>query len=555
MPETRSARRAEIKMNKIESGDIPESLRFAARNVVSYGDTDIFPYPFETRLLQDNENEVVNFFKEVDKNVESAMNSYPPLNINCCSTVGYYGYRWATQIDPLWNVYFLGLVLSLSSKIERQRLPSDYVYSYRISLDGDRCSIYDLNVNWRRFQQDSLDACAESESIQNVVVCDIADFYTRIYHHRLENALHRIDEHKTTSKKIMSLAQNFSGTTSYGLPVGGAASRILSELVLDSVDRLLKVNNIKFKRFVDDYVLFCESKEAAHSALAFLSRKLMENEGLTLQKHKTNIMSKDEFVNVTKARLQGIDEDEGSPMRAKFMSLPIRYDPYSANADEQYEAVKESLKGFDLQGMLTSELQKSKIDQSFSRQLIRALSASSDNELSASFKVIANSLNDLYPIYTTIMQVAVSNWLRMDEDSKQNMREAVRSLIDNDSFMLKTDINVAYLIKLISKDRSAENEAILSQLYGKYPDSVLVRHLVTQVMTKWGVHYWLSDQKKAFPTMAARQRRIFIIASYFLGDEGHHWRQHNRKNFSDLELIYRDWAAARVTTQDLADAL
>jgi hypothetical protein len=353
----------------------------------------------------------------------------------------------------------------------------------------------------------------------------------------------------------MSLAQNFSGTTSYGLPVGGAASRILSELVLDSVDRILKVHNIKFKRFVDDYVLFCESKEAAHSALAFLSRKLMENEGLTLQKNKTNIMSKDEFVNITKARLKGVEEDEGSPMKAKFMSLPIRYDPYSANADEQYEAVKKSLEGFDLQGMLTSELQKSKIDQTFSRQLIRSLSASSDNELSASFKVIANRLNELYPVYTTILQVAISNWGRMEDEAKQNVRDAVRMLLETDSFILKTDINVAYLVRLISKDRSAENEAILAQLYGKYTDSGLVRHLVTQVMTKWGVHYWLSDLKKNFPTMDARQRRIYIISSYFLGDEGSHWRQHNKKNFSKLELLYRDWAAKRVTTKNLADAL
>lgn len=555
MPSIKAAQKAEVKLDKIKAGDLPQSLAFAARNVVNFGDTDIFPYTFESRLLQDAEKEVIGFFREVDKDLEAAMNSFPPLNINCCSTVGYYGYRWATQIDPLWNVYFLGLVLSLSSKIENQRLPANYVYSYRIDVNAEKCSIYDLNVNWRKFQQDSLDLCSESEAIHNVVVCDIADFYTRIYHHRLENALYRIDEHKTTTKKIMSLAQNFSGTTSYGLPVGGAASRILSELVLDSVDRLLKVNNIKFKRFVDDYVLFCASKENAHSALAFLSRKLMENEGLTLQKHKTNIMSKEEFVNVTKARLQGVDEDEGSPMKAKFMSLPIRYDPYSANADEQYEAVKESLKGFDLQGMLTSELQKSKIDQSFSRQLIRALSASSDDELSASFKVIAHSLNELYPIYTTIMQVVISNWFRLDEDSKQEVRDAVRSLISNESFMLKTDINVAYLVKLISRDRNAENEAILSQLYGQYSDSVLVRHLVTQVMAKWGVHYWLSDQKKAFPTMNARQRRTFIVASYFLGDEGSHWRQHNKKNFNDLEVLYRDWAAARVATNDLADAL
>lgn len=58
--------------------------------------------------------------------------------------------------------------------------------------------------------------------------------------------------------------------------------------------------------------------------------------------------------------MHGNDEDEESPMKAKFMSLPIRFDPYSANAIEEYEEIKESLKDFDLLAMLSSELQKSK---------------------------------------------------------------------------------------------------------------------------------------------------------------------------------------------------
>ncbi|WP_341477987.1 reverse transcriptase domain-containing protein, partial [Proteus mirabilis] len=81
-------------------------------------------------------------------------------------------------------------------------------------------------------------------------------------------------------------------------------------------------------RYVDDFVIFCETREEAHSILTLLSKKLMENEGLTLQKHKTNILSKDEFVSLTQSKLFGSSEDIDSPMQAKFMSLPIRYDPY-----------------------------------------------------------------------------------------------------------------------------------------------------------------------------------------------------------------------------------
>lgn len=544
-----------LNRNKLEKGDFETSIRFAIRNIVRFGDTDIFPFPLETRMLDDCEKQILELFKDVHSDFNNSLNSFPPLNVDCCSTVGYYGFRWATQIDPIWNVYFLGLVVSLANKIEEQRLPSQYVYSYRISLDVDKHSLYSEEINWRKFQSDSLDLCEKDDEVSHVVVCDIADFYTRIYHHRLENALDRLDLGKNISSKIKALVQYFSGTNSYGLPVGGAASRVLSELILDSVDRIMKLHRIEFKRYVDDYVIFCKSKEEAHSALAFLSRKLMENEGLTLQKHKTNIMSKDEFVNITKARLKGVDEDEKSPMKAKFMSLPIRYDPYSPNADEQYEGIKQSLAGFDLLGMLTSELQKSKINQSFSRQLIKAFAATDDKQLSSAFQVISNNFNDLYPIYTTIMQVAITNWNRLSEDTKLEVRSVVRGLVSDKSFILKTDINVAYLIKLLAQEHSAENEEILLIFYREHSDSVLIRQLVTQVMTKWKAHYWLSDIKKTFSTMDARQRRTFILSSYFLGDEGKHWREHNKRNFNSIERLYRDWAAERVGKKDLENAL
>jgi hypothetical protein len=95
------------------------------------------------------------------------------------------------------------------------------------------------------------------------------------------------------------------------------------------------MNRVNYKRYVDDFIIFCNSREDAHKTLTLLSKKLMENEGLTLQKHKTNIVTKEEFLSVTKAKLHGNDEDEESPMKAKFMSLPIRFDPYSAKRNRR----------------------------------------------------------------------------------------------------------------------------------------------------------------------------------------------------------------------------
>ncbi|MBA4109364.1 MAG: RNA-dependent DNA polymerase [Leptothrix sp. (in: Bacteria)] len=527
----------------------------AINNIVKYGDTDIFPFPYETRLFDDMTDEVAISLVETHTHFEARLIEAPPVNISTFSTLGYTGYRWSTQIDPYWNAYFLGVTLSLAEKIEQARLSPSSVYSYRFKPDNRESSLFDKSVTWRNFQQDSLDYCRSNDQIKFVVTCDIADFYTRIYHHRLENALDRIDRSKATSSKIKKLIQHFSGTNSYGLPVGGAASRILAELALDSVDRILFINGIEFKRYVDDFAVFCTSREHAHSSLTFISRKLMENEGLTLQKHKTSIMSKEEFVSLTEARLRGFDEDEGSPMKAKFMSLPIRYDPYSANATEQYQEIKKSLADFDLLGMLSSELQKSKINQPFTKQLVRAFAAADDKILSGAFKIIFNNILELYPIFTTILQVAITHWGRIDADTRHVIRNSVIRLLRDDSFILKTELNLAYTVRLLSQENTVENQTLLADVYQRNSSSILLTSLITQVMGKWEVHFWLSDLRRTFATMNPWQRRIFLVCSYLLGDEGTHWVQHNKARFNFIESLYRDWAGKRKGLGNLSEAL
>lgn len=538
-----------------KSNEQESSFALALKNIINFGDTDIFPYPYETRMFDDIFSEILTSLEETHKNFTEHINECPPINISTCSTVGYNGYRWATQIDPYWNAYFLGLVLFLASDIENNRVDSTHVYSYRFAPDFASGSLFCKNINWRKFQEDSLELAKSDEKINFIVTCDIADFYTRIYHHRLENALDRIDPHKNISSKIKKMMQIFSGTNSYGLPVGGPASRILAELALNSLDHLLLINSIKFKRYVDDFVIFCETREEAHSILTLLSKKLMENEGLTLQKHKTNILSKDEFVSLTQSKLFGSSEDIDSPMKAKFMSLPIRYDPYSQNADKQYEEIKDSLKDFDLLGMLSDELQKSKINQPFTKQLVKSLTVASDKILSDAFKVMFNSINELYPIFNTIIQIAISSWQRFDPETKKFINTKIIELIKNDSFILKIELNISFVIRLLSKENTVENQIILIDLYNSNSDSLLINLLITQTMTKWNTFYWISELKRNFSTMSSWQRRLFIIASYLLGDEGKHWQEHNKSKFNFIDKLYKSWGAKRKENKDLGDAL
>jgi len=107
--------------------ELNSAFALSTNNIIKFGDTDIFPFPYETRMFSDIFEKFLVSLNETHNDFSDRLNECPPINISTCSTVGYNGYRWATQIDPYWNAYFLGLVLSISDKIEQSRVSKECV--------------------------------------------------------------------------------------------------------------------------------------------------------------------------------------------------------------------------------------------------------------------------------------------------------------------------------------------------------------------------------------------------------------------------------------------
>lgn len=522
-------------------------IELALLNIDKFGDTDIFPYTIEKQIFFDKKNDVVKHIQNIHAKYSEYLDKWPPVNVSTFSPIGYTGFRWATQIDPVWNAYFLALVLSIADKIEIERIQTSkrIVHSYRYLPDHKSGTLFDNNINWQSFQRQSLEIIKNSD-FNFVVACDVADYYSRIYHHKLENALLRLGLADSTSKRILDILQKFSGTNSYGLPIGGPAARILAELTLNNTDKILQMNGIVFTRFVDDIHLFAKTQEEAHASLNYLAIKLMTNEGLTLQKHKTQILTSAEFINLVTSRLNADTEDVKTKQRAKFMSLPIRYDPYSPTAEEDYKSIKEELGEFDILDLLNEELRKTRIHQQFSKHLLKTLNILDEQVVSNAFIAISNRIELLYPIFPNLMIAAFANFEKLNEGSRRMLIAKLRELVVKDSYIIQVELNVAYLIRVLGKDHTTENEEIIARLYKKFQNSLLVKSWVMQVFTHWKLQFWLTDQKQNFPTMSKWERRIFIIASYFMKDEGTHWRNFNKRGFSEFEIIVRDWAASKV---------
>ena len=217
-----------------------KEFRLAVKNVADYGDTDVFPYPIDNAAFHDRADDIVNLLLNIEKNsnFDISLQQYPLNSVTHLVAAGYTGFRAATQIDPLWNAYLLGAVIALGGFIEAARIPTNNntVFSYRYAPDHDTGTLFDRSISWREFQQE---AVKRAKKASFVVACDISDFYARVYHHRLENELQRVASGNHLVPRIMKLLIILSRGTSYGLPIGGAAARLLSELLLNSVDHLL----------------------------------------------------------------------------------------------------------------------------------------------------------------------------------------------------------------------------------------------------------------------------------------------------------------------------
>lgn len=529
---------------KKESND---HYSLAIGNISKYGDTDIFPFPIENVLFYDNPQGIKKLLLEINSNFDKWISSYPVDSIKTCIPVGHTGYRWATLIDPLWNAYLLAQVLKIADSIESSRLAIDKksVFSYRIKLDYQENKLFDRGISWRLFYNTALEI---SEDFSYVVKFDISDFYTRVYHHRLENALRRTSGDPEAISRIMKILQDLSINVSYGLPIGGNAARILAEILLNSMDQMLTSKRIRFCRFVDDYIVFASSKEDAYRKLNWCADFLLKNEGLALQKSKTQIQTKSEFVSHVKASLEG-EEGESSKERASFLRLNIHYDPYSLSASSDYAELKNKIDQFDIAQLIKSEVKKSRIHQAFGKQLLNAISFLEKESLDLAFNVISSNLEVLYPIFPSVMQVTYKMLLKCSTEVKNQFINELCRLIIEDSYMIQTDNNASYVVRVLSLVNTENTIQAIDQVYSE-SSSQIVKANCIYAMVNLRNDYWLSNLKFQFSTLSKWERRAFISASFFLGDEGKHWRQNTSSQFTDLEVLLKDWISTKHPIQN-----
>lgn len=521
-----------------------EAYDLAVRNVARWGDTDVFPFAPENHVFHDRRSDVVELLQAVDGDLDRALVEYPPIVEGALSLVTYEGFRWVMQIDPLWNSYFLATVLRLAPEIEASRIAVERrtIFSYRFAPDDTQASLFAPSA-WHDFSETTQEIAREYEY---VAVCDIADFYGRIYHHRIENSLKMLPIQGAEPKKIDRMLREFSGGTSYGLPVGGPAARILSELLLNRTDRLLATKGIRFCRFADDYRLFAHTREDAFKALVFLTEVLLRNEGLALQRHKTRVVATKDFLR--SPLFMPEDSDELSPterQERKLLRLSLRYDPYSPTAEEDYDRLRHDVEQFDILGMLTAEVSKSRVNTAVVRRLAQVVRLLEPDVRDAAADMLVTNLDVLAPALPVVLRVIENILPDLSPPLQTFVPREIRRRIEAQDYWVMVPINLSYALRILQHDHAEENVALCTSLFDRSP--AFIQRDIVYLMHKWGADYWLSDKRRQWSTQHLWVKRAILMASYSLGDEGSHWRRSVSDQTRGFDAVAKDWMASRVS--------
>jgi len=283
------------------------------------------------------------------------------------------------------------------------------------------------------------------------------------------------------------------------------------------------------------------SREEAYQFLVTLSELLLGNEGLSLQRHKTRIMSREEFLLASPFSEEDQPEDPESLETRRFVRVRLKYDPYSPTAVEDYEALQDELRKFDIVGMLAREMRKSRVDEGVTRRLVSAIRYLRQPLRDKAVLSLMENFPILYPVLPTVMIVIKSIVNDLEEKTRNEVFEHLRGLIRKGSYMIRVPANLSYVLRILSYDETEETDTILTSLY-KQPLDMMIKRDIILIMAKRNADYWISNLRKQYEVLTPWEKRSLLVASYILDDEGSHWRDSIKKELLPFDALVSKWA-------------
>jgi hypothetical protein len=187
-----------------------KSLDFALRHILHYYDTDFFPRTEEFYAISHSWTEVKSVILNSD--LDQILTA-PPIVEPWPKPKS--GFRIVHRLEPIDSIIYTALAKTVSERVELARASADVACSYRFSIDD--VSFFSEGSGFNVYRE----GCQGLADVFSFVLSmDIADFYNKIYLHRLQNAIKSVADYPIgISGRIEYFLSALNTRASQGIPI------------------------------------------------------------------------------------------------------------------------------------------------------------------------------------------------------------------------------------------------------------------------------------------------------------------------------------------------
>ncbi|MEM5018142.1 RNA-directed DNA polymerase [Metabacillus indicus] len=510
----------------------PRSLEWALNHALEYGDTDIFPVPFEFKAIKHDWDNIIRWLQDVNV-LEWTTRPFR----RCLTPKNRFGFRISTQLDPIDYLIYTALVYEIGTDIESRRVPTErnVVHSYRFNPDRNG-KFFDETKNFGTFTSTAKEY-VETGEYSYVIIADISDFFAKLYSHRLENALTSATTKTNHAKALIHIMSQWNEHFSYGIPIGPSASNLLSEIAIDDVDRILLSEGKRYVRYSDDFRIFCTSYRDAHETLALLAHDLFENHGLTLQQSKTKIITIEQF---NENYLLGAEHHELDTLSNRFYEIITSIglnNPYDPIIFEDLDpSVQQEIVNLNLEELLQEQIASEELDIPITKFILRRLAQLEYNNVD----IILDNIDKFYPVFKEVAKYF--SMLDLSEEDKHSIGERLLNILCSDSIVSHLEFHRQWAISLFIENTEWNNANRFVELYNKFEDPFSRRKIIFSLGRAKQEHWFRSKKRYVFDFNTWIRRAIIAGGSCLPTDERKHWYQSLEPRLDQLEKAVVKWA-------------
>ncbi|GAA6155148.1 hypothetical protein NBRC116588_06210 [Pyruvatibacter sp. HU-CL02332] len=413
----------------------------------------------------------------------------------------------------------------LRDSIEAARLPKSKKKSFSYRVGKKTVGLYETRGAYEKYRAHT-SSKLQSARCQFVATIDIADFFSNVYQHRLENSLQSAAEGERERKAVGVLCRllgKLAGGKSYGIPTGPFACRILAEALLIDVDAALQEKGIDFVRWMDDLTVFAKSEQEAVEIIQFVSKWLREQHGLIVNQSKTDIYAKDDFVaDVWKT----YDEEH-----EHFRDLVLRMKAGSPYEDENEDVEGEPQEG---EGLNSAEVVDVfdialKIDKvpkyGLIKHILERVIFREGFEDEARKKIVSAAIanvDSILPVLDALCKALSNDQNASDRDVVKFVRPLLKRYQKPKYFV--PGYVAFWPIWLVGERRLNQLKPLVKQIAVSADDLVVKRECLI-ALSKIGSRPDLLDIKDTYDAQASSVRPALVLATQVLGqDERKYWK-------------------------------